>query len=93
MLRPLNDRIIGIIKSQEDTKPKSLILLKEENDQTSRFVEVVAVGPGRYYDGKLLPLNIKVGDTVIIPNYSGAIVITDGVEHVIFQEKNVLAVQ
>ena len=53
----------------------------------------VAVGPGAYSeDGKLIPMDVKVGDKVITGKYSGTEVKMDGVEYTIVKQSDILAI-
>jgi chaperonin GroES len=54
--------------------------------------EVIAVGPGRFEDGNRVPLDVKVGDTVIYSKYGGTEVKVEGVEHLILSARDVLAI-
>ena len=57
------------------------------------MAEVVAVGPGAYSDeGKLIPMDVKVGDKVITGKYSGTEVKMDGVEYTIVKQSDILAI-
>jgi len=53
---------------------------------------VVAVGPGRREDGKVFPLDVKAGDTVLFAKYAGAEIKLDGEEHLILREDDVLGI-
>ena len=58
-----------------------------------QVAEVVAVGPGAHTDdGKLIPMDVKVGDKVITSKYSGTEVKVDGVEYTIVKQGDILAV-
>jgi chaperonin GroES len=54
--------------------------------------EIVAVGPGKYEDGKLAPMTVKVGDRVLYGKYSGTEVTIEGENVLILRESDVLAV-
>jgi chaperonin GroES len=54
--------------------------------------EIVAAGPGRYEDGKRIPLDVKVGDRVLYGKYSGTEVTVDNDQYLILRESDVLAV-
>ena len=57
-----------------------------------KVAEVVAVGPGKTVDGKLVPVQLKVGDKVLMSKYSGTEVKVDGEEYTILREEDILAV-
>jgi chaperonin GroES len=54
--------------------------------------EIIAVGPGRYEEGKRVPMDLKVGDRVLYGKYSGTEVRLDGQQYLILRESDVLAV-
>ena len=54
--------------------------------------EVVAVGPGRIEDGKLVPMELKAGQTVLYGKYSGTEVTLDDTQYLIIKESDVLAI-
>jgi chaperonin GroES len=53
---------------------------------------VIAVGPGRYEDGKYVPMEVKEGETIIYSKYGGTEVKIEGEEHLILSERDILAV-
>jgi chaperonin GroES len=54
--------------------------------------EVVAVGPGRFEDGERIPMDIKVGDTVIYSKYGGTEVKLSGEDYLILSARDLLAI-
>ncbi len=91
-LRPLQDRIIIKRVEQETTTASGLIIpdaAAEKPDQG----QVLAVGNGKVLeDGKVLPLDIKVGDFVLFGKYSGQAVKVDGEELLVMRESDVMAI-
>ena len=57
-----------------------------------QLAEVVAVGPGAVVDGKKVPMEVKVGDKVIMSKYAGTEVKFDGVEYTILKQSDILAI-
>lgn len=54
---------------------------------------MVAVGPGtRGKDGSMVPVSVKIGDTVMVPEYGGNKLKLDGVEHTLFREEDLLGI-
>ena len=91
-LRPLADRIL-IKRVAEETTTKGGIIIPDTAKEKPIEAEVVAVGPGKMgKDGKVRPLEVKVGDHVIIGKWSGTETKLDGIEHVIVREDDILAV-
>ncbi len=90
-LRPLGDRILVKALDQE-VKTKSGIVLPESAQEKSNEAKVVAVGPGKYNDGKLIAPEVKVNDLVLYSEYAGQKVKIDGEEYQIIREDDILAV-
>jgi chaperonin GroES len=91
MIKPLGDRVV--IKSVErEDKTASGIVLPDTAKEKPQEGEVVAVGPGRFEDGKRIELDVKVGDRVIYSKYAGTEVKFDNVEYLILRESDILAV-
>ncbi len=91
-MRPIADRVVlKRIKEAETTKGG--IIIPDSAKEKPTEAEVVAVGNGRLLkDGKLRPMDVKVGDRVLIGKYSGSEVKFDGIEHLIVREDDILAV-
>lgn len=87
-IRPLYDRIV--VKRLEDAAEKTLggIIIPDQAKERATIGEVIAVGAGRVTDeGKILPLQVKTGDTVFFGKYSG----TDaGDDLLIIREEEIL---
>ena len=91
-IRPLQDRVI-VKRVKEEEKTKGGIIIPDTAKEKPIEGEVIAVGNGKVNDeGKLRPLDVKVGDRVLFGKYSGNEVKIDGVEHVLLREEDVLAV-
>lgn len=92
-IKPLADRVlIKEIEKVEGGKTKSGIIIPEtvDKDNGSKQGEVMAVGEGRYDDGILIPMKLKVGDRVLFQ--WGEKIVVDGEEYHVVNESNVLAV-
>lgn len=90
-LRPLGDRIV-VKQLEAQTTTKSGIVLTGQAKEKPQEAEVVAVGTGRVEDGKVIPMQVKVGDKIIYSKYAGTDVKHDGEEYVIVSESDVLAI-
>jgi chaperonin GroES len=93
IVKPLQDRIL--IKEDIDSKEKKtsygiIIPVTANEDKSSKRGEVIAVGPGRYEDGKLLPVGVKEGDVVLF-QWGDKVKIGDD-EFYLVRESEVLAV-
>jgi len=90
-LQPLEDRIVVKPSEGEETTVSGLVIPDTAKEKPQEG-EVVAVGPGRFEDGNRVPLDVKVGDTVIYSKYGGTEVKVDGDEYLILSARDVLAV-
>jgi chaperonin GroES len=91
-IKPLADRVVVKLVEAEE-KTKTGIFLTASAQEKPQVAEVVAVGPGAYSDdGKLIPMDVKVGDKVITGKYSGTEVKMDGVEYTIVKQSDILAI-
>lgn len=69
-IRPLYDRVIVTVQEKEEKSAGGIILATEQ--ATTRNAKVIACGGGRTSpEGKLIPLQVKVGDVIIIGKYGG----------------------
>ncbi|MBE3549958.1 MAG: Heat shock protein 60 family co-chaperone GroES [Brockia lithotrophica] len=91
MLKPLSDRVVVEPLEREERTAGGIVLpdTAKEKPQEGR---VVAVGPGRYEDGKLVPMEVKVGDRVIFSKYAGTEVKVKDKEYLILREADILAI-
>ena len=93
-LVPLGDRIVVLPSEKEgEKKLASGIIIPETVDKEKPAKgEVIAVGVGKYEDGKRIPMQVKVGDTVLFSKYGYDEVKIEGVEYYILSESNILGV-
>ncbi len=90
--RPLHDRIV-VRRTQEETKTAGGIIIPDTAQEKPIQGEVIAVGPGsRDEAGKLIPLDVKIGDKVLFGKWSGTEVKIDGKDLLIMKESDVLGV-
>ncbi len=91
-LRPLHDRVI-VKRLDNERKTASGIVIPESAAEKPDQGEVLAVGPGKQTeDGKVLKMDVKVGDKVLFGKYAGQTVKVDGEEVLIIREEEILAV-
>jgi len=91
-LRPLQDRII-VKRVEEETKTAGGLFIPETAKEKPQRGEIKAVGKGKKTeDGKVLPLDVKVGDTVLFGKYSGTEIKVDGEDLLMMREDDILAV-
>ncbi|MDD3726139.1 MAG: co-chaperone GroES [Candidatus Ratteibacteria bacterium] len=91
-LRPLGDRIV-VEPLEAEEKTKGGIILPDTAKEKPQEGKVVAVGKGKTDDsGKLVPMEVKVGDKVLYGKYAGTEITIEGKEYMILREEDVLAV-
>ena len=92
-IRPLQDRVLVKRIEDEVEKTKGGIIIPDTAKEKPQQGKVVAVGKGKVNDdGKLTPLDVKVGDTILFGKYSGSEIKVDGDEHLIMREEDILGV-
>ena len=91
-IRPLQDRVI-VKRVKEEEKTKGGIIIPDSAKEKPAEGKVIAVGKGKVgEDGKLQPLDVKVGDRVLFSKYAGTEVKVDGEENLIMREDDILGV-
>jgi chaperonin GroES len=92
-IRPLYDRIVVKRLEEETQKTAGGLFIPDSAKEKPQQGEVVAVGQGKRNDeGKLIPLDVKVGDRILFGKYSGSDIKMDDVEYLIMREDEVLGV-
>src|SRR6187455_2176131 len=90
--RPLHDRVV-VERIDPDAKSAGGIIIPDTAQEKPSEGEIVAVGPGgRDGAGKLIPIDIKVGDKVLFGKWSGTEVKIDGKDLLIMKESDILGV-
>ena len=90
--RPLHDRVV-VKRIDAEDKTAGGIIIPDTAKEKPMQGEVVSVGPGaRTEDGKLIPLDVKAGDTILFGKWSGTEVKIDGVELLIMKESDIMGV-
>ena len=91
-IRPLHDRVI-VKRIEEERKTPGGIVIPENAAEKPDQGEVLAIGTGKVMDdGKVRPLDVKVGDRVIFGKYSGSTVKMDGNELLVMREEDIMGV-
>ena len=90
-LRPLGDRVVLKFKEAEE-KTKSGIILPDSAREKPQEAVVVAVGPGKVVDGKLVPMQVKTGDNVIYSEYAGTEVKFEEEEYTMVGQDDIIAI-
>ena len=90
-IRPLHDRVI-VKRIEEEEKTKGGIIIPDTAKEKPQEGRVVAVGPGKHEDGKLIPVEVKAGDRILFGKYSGTEIKLNGEEHIILREEDILGI-
>ena len=91
-LRPLHDRVI-VKRLEAETKSAGGIVIPDSATEKPIKGEVIAVGNGKILDdGKVRPLDVKVGDKILFGKYSGTEVKLDGQELLVMREEDIMAI-
>ena len=90
-IHPLADRVV-VKPLEQESKTKSGIIIPDTAKEKSQKGKVIAVGAGKYEDGKLVPLSVKVGELVLYREYGGEELKLDEENVVILKEEDILAI-
>lgn len=90
-IRPLADRVL-VKRVAEEEKTKGGIIIPDSAKEKPVEGKIVAVGRGKYEDGKVRELDVKKGDRILFGKYAGTEVKLDGEEHLILREDDILGV-
>ena len=92
-IRPLHDRVIVKRKEEERKTASGIVIPDSANTEKPDQGEILAVGAGKKDDqGKLISLDVKVGDTVLFGKYAGQTVKVDGEEVLVMREEDIMGV-
>ena len=90
--RPLHDRIL-VRRVESEEKTKGGIIIPDSAKEKPQQGEVISVGKGKSNDeGKVFPLDVKAGDSILFGKYSGTEIKIDGEEFLIMREEEVLGI-
>lgn len=90
--RPLHDRVL-VRRTEQEEKTAGGIIIPDTAKEKPQQGEVIAVGSGsRSEDGKVTPLDVKAGDTVLFGKWSGTEVKIDGEELLIMKESDIMGI-
>jgi chaperonin GroES len=90
-LEPLEDRVVVKPEEEEETTVSGIVIPDTAKEKPQQG-EVVAAGPGRFEDGKRVPMDVKVGDRILYSKYGGTEVKVEGEEYLVLSSRDVLAV-
>jgi len=90
--RPLQDRVV-IRRVEQEEKSAGGILIPDTAKEKPMEGEVIAAGPGaRSEDGKILPVDVKIGDRVLFGKWSGTEIKIDGEDVIIMKESDIMGI-
>lgn len=92
-IRPLHDRVL-VKRIEQETKTKSGIIIPDTAQQDKPTEgEIMAIGSGsRDESGKVIPLDVKVGDRILFAKWGGSEIKVEGQEYLIMKESDILAI-
>lgn len=91
-IKPLGNRVVVEPSSPEQITASGIIIPESKTQEKPAQGTVVAVGPGEVRDGKLIPIDVKVGDSVLFSKYTPEEVEVDGTDYLIIREDSLLAI-
>jgi len=94
MIKPLSDNLLVkmVDNDPKENTTQSGIILGNTSKSKTQIGEVIATGKGRNIDGKIIPMEIKKGDKIILPEYGKTEFKYDDEDYVIVSENSVLAI-
>lgn len=90
-IRPLGDRVL-IEVMEDELQKQGVLYIPDTAKEKPQQGRIVAVGKGRFEDGKLIPLDVKEGDLVLYGKYAGTEIKHNGKDYLIVRESDILAV-
>jgi chaperonin GroES len=91
-LEPLEDRVVVRPLEEDVQKTPTGIIIPDTAKEKPQEGEVVAVGPGRFEEGKRIPMDVKVGDRVLYSKYGGTEVKVGSDEYLVLSARDLLAI-
>ena len=90
-VNPLADRVV--VRALEETEQmRGGLYIPDTAKEKPQQGEIIAIGPGKFEDGKRVPMEVKAGDKVLYGKYSGTEVNIDNQQYLILRESDILAV-
>ncbi len=91
-IRPLHDRVV-VKRIDSETKTASGIVIPDNAAEKPDQGEVIAIGNGKILeDGKVRPLDVKVGDRILFGKYSGTAVKIENIEYLVMREDDIMGI-
>jgi chaperonin GroES len=90
-LQPLEDRVVVKPEEEEETTVSGIVIPDTAKEKPQQG-EVVAAGPGRFEEGKRVPMDVKAGDKILYSKYGGTEVKVEGEEYLVLSSRDILAI-
>ena len=91
-IRPLHDRVV-VERMEEERKSAGGIVIPDNAAEKPDQGKVIAVGTGKILeDGKVRPLDVKIGDRILFGKYSGSTVKIEGTEYLVMREDDIMGI-
>lgn len=90
-IKPLRDQVV-LEPLRQEHKKGGIILPDTVHKERPEQARVIAVGPGKFVDGKLMPVSVKKGDVVLFTKYGPNEIKVDEKEYLIAREEDILAI-
>ena len=91
-IRPLSDRVV-VQPREVETKTAGGIVIPDTADKDKPIQgTIIAIGSGKYVEGKLQPLQVKVGDVVLIGKYAGTAIKLEAEDYLVMKEEDIMGV-
>jgi len=91
-IRPLGDRVVIEPRELENKTAGGIVIPDTADKDKPMEGTVLATGNGKYSEGKLIPLQVKVGDKVLFGKYSGTAIKIDGDEYLVMREEDIMGI-
>ena len=92
-LTPRHDRVLVKPDAEEERSAGGIMLAPSANKEKPQKGVVMAVGQGKYVDGKLVPIDLKVGMRILFSKYSGTEVKVNGDDLLVLRDEDIIAVE
>lgn len=91
-IRPLQDRVV-VLPLETETQTAGGIVIPDTADKDKPIRgTIMATGTGKYVDGKLQPLQVKIGDKVLFGKYAGTAIKLDSHEYLVMREEDIMGI-
>ena len=91
-VQPLSNRVFIEAQSQEKQTKSGIVLPEASSGEKPMMGKIIAVGPGKKQDGKLIAMSVKIGDTVLFKKYGPDEIEIEGKKYLVGDEDDILAV-